>query len=146
MAPRTELVGKSYSPFEYEVGREKIREYARAVGETNPLHLEPEAARASGFANVVAPPMFCVVYSAGAMAPAVLDPELALNLAMMVHGSQEFEWFDPVVAGDVIETRVTVKEIYDKGGMEFYVWGSESKNQRGTPVVKGTWTNIVRAG
>jgi acyl dehydratase len=146
LAPKAELVGKSYTPFEYEVGREKIREYARAVGETNPLHLDPEAARAAGFANVVAPPMFCVVYSAGAMGPAILDPELGINLAMMVHGSQEFQWFDPVVAGDTIETQATVKELYEKGGMEFYVWESESKNQNGTPVVKGTWTNIVRGG
>jgi acyl dehydratase len=90
--------------------------------------------------------MFCVVYSAGAMGPAILDPELGINLAMMVHGSQEFQWFDPVVAGDTIETQATVKELYEKGGMEFYVWESESKNQNGTPVVKGTWTNIVRGG
>ena len=55
--------------FEYEVGREKIREYAHAVGEANPVHLDPEAARAAGFRDVVAPPMFCVVYSAGAMGP-----------------------------------------------------------------------------
>jgi acyl dehydratase len=146
LALKEELVGKSYTPFEYEVGREKIREYARAVGETNPIHLDPDAARAAGFSNVVAPPMFCVVYSAGAMGPAVLDPELAINLAMMVHGSQQFEWFEPVVAGDLISTEVTVREIYEKGGMQFYVWESKSTNQGGAPVVKGTWTNIVRAG
>ncbi len=146
MAVGTELIGKDYPPFEYEVGREKVREYARAVGEENPIHLDPEAARAAGFQNVVAPPMFCVVYSAGAMGPAVLDPDLAINLALMVHGSQEFEWLEPVVAGDTITTKVTVKNLYEKNGMEFYVWESESTNQEGRPVVKGTWTNIVRAG
>ena len=146
MAVKTELIGKDYPPFEYEVGREKVREYARAVGEENPIHLDPEAARAAGFQNVVAPPMFCVVYSAGAMGPAVLDPDLAINLALMVHGSQEFEWLEPVVAGDTITTKVTVKNLYEKNGMEFYVWESESTNQEGRPVVKGTWTNIVRAG
>ena len=52
----------------------------------NPVHHDPEAARAAGFRNVVAPPMFCVVYSAGAMGPAILDPELGINLMMMVHG------------------------------------------------------------
>src|SRR2546422_10446996 len=144
MAIKQELKGKTHPPFEYEVGREKIREYARAVGETNPVYLEPEAAKAAGFANVVAPPMFCVVYSAPAMGPAVLDPELEINLALMVHGGQEFEWFEPVVAGDEITTEVTVKDLYEKGGMKFYVWESESKNQKGSTVVKGTWTNIVR--
>jgi acyl dehydratase len=57
----TEAVGKTYAPTVYAVGREKIREYAHAVGETNPLHLDPEAARAAGHRDVVAPPMFCVV-------------------------------------------------------------------------------------
>jgi acyl dehydratase len=136
--------GKTYPPFEYEVGREKIREYAYAVGEHNMVHHDPGAARAAGFRNVVAPPMFCVVYSAGAMAPAVLDPELGIDLAMMVHGSQEFEWSEPVVAGDTITTTVKMKDRFDKNGMKFYVWGSESTNQDGQNVVKGTWTNIVR--
>jgi acyl dehydratase len=138
--------GKTYPPFEYEVGREKIREYSNAVGETDSVHHDPEAAREAGFRNVVAPPMFCVVYSAGAMAPAILDPDLAINLMLMVHGGQEFEWGEPVVAGDTITTGVTVKDIYEKNGMKFYVFESESKNQNGDTTVKGTWTNIVRGG
>jgi acyl dehydratase len=138
-------VGKKYPSFEYEVGREKIREYARAVGEENPVHLDPEAARAAGFRNVVAPPMFCVVYSAGAMGPAILDPEIGINLMMMVHGGQEFEWFEPVVAGDAITTQATLKDISAKNGMTFYVFESESHNQDGQPTVRATWTNIERS-
>jgi len=138
--------GKTYPPFEYEVGREKIREYANVVGESNPVHHDPEAARAAGFRGVVAPPMFCVVYSAGAMGPVLLDPELGINLMMMVHGSQEFEWHEPVCAGDVVTTRATLKDTFDKNGMKFYVFESESKNQEGKTTVKGTWTNIVRGG
>jgi acyl dehydratase len=144
LTPTSDLIGKTYPPYEYEVGREKIREYAHAVGETNPVYLDPDAARAAGFENVVAPPLFCVVYSAGAMAPAVLDPELKIDLGRMVHGSQEFEWHQPVVAGDAITTTTTVKDIYEKNGMSFYVWESESKNRNGATVVRGTWTNIVR--
>jgi acyl dehydratase len=139
-------IGKTHPPFEYEVGREKIREYANVVGESDPVHHDPGAARAAGFRGVVAPPMFCVVYSAGAMGPVILDPELGINLMMMVHGSQEFEWHEPVCAGDVVTTRATVKDIFDKNGMKFYVFESESKNQEGETTVKGTWTNIVRGG
>jgi acyl dehydratase len=139
-------VGKVYPPFEYEVGREKIREYAHAVGETNPVHYDRGAARQAGFRNVVAPPMFCVVYSAGAMAPAILDPQLGINLMMMVHGSQEFEWDEPVVAGDTISTAARVREIYEKNGMKFFVFETVSKNQDGKTTAKGTWTNIVRGG
>lgn len=137
-------VGKEYAPFEYEVGREKIREYANVVGESNPVHHDPEAARAAGFRGVVAPPMFCVVYSAGAMGPAILDPETGINLMMMVHGGQEFEWGAPVCAGDTITTTARLRDVSEKNGMTFYVFESESKNQDGETTVKGTWTNIVR--
>jgi acyl dehydratase len=144
LAVEKEAIGKRYPTHDYAVGREKIREYARAIGESNPVYHEPDAARAAGFADVVAPPMFCVVYSAPAMGPAVLDPELGINLALMVHGGQEFEWHEPVVSGDEVTTAVTVEDVYEKDGMEFYVWKSESTNQDGATVVKGTWTNIVR--
>lgn len=139
-------VGKSYPPFEYEVGREKIREYANAVGESNAVFQDSDAAKAAGFRGVVAPPMFCVVYSAGAMGPAIVDPELGINLMMMVHGGQEFEWAEPVVAGDTITTTARVKDIYEKGDMKFFVFETESTNQNGDTTVKATWTNIVRGG
>jgi acyl dehydratase len=140
----TKAAGKTYEPKTYAVGREKVREYANAVGETNPVHLDVEAARAAGYDDVVAPPMFAVVYSAPAMAPAVLDPEIGMNLAMMVHGGQEFEWDRPVVAGDEITTTASVKDISERDGKGFYVFETVSTNQDGDTVATGTWTNIVR--
>ena len=138
--------GKAYPPFEYEVGREKIREYANAVGEWNPVHHDRDAARAAGFRDVVAPPMFAVVYSTGSVAPGVLDPEVGINLARMLHGSQEFVWGEPVCSGDTITTTTTLGNLYEHGGMEFYVFESLSMNQDGQETVRGTWTNIVRGG
>jgi acyl dehydratase len=140
----TDVIGKSYAPVLYAVGREKVREYARAVGESNPLYLDVDAARAAGHPDVVAPPMFAVVYSALAVGPAVLDPEVGINLAMMVHGSQEFRWGPLVVAGDEITTSVTVKDVAVRDGRGFYVFESVSENQRGERVCTGIWTNIVR--
>ena len=144
MPVNQDAVGKQWPPVTYEVGLEKIREYAHAVGETNPVHLDREAALAAGFRDVVAPPMFCVVYSAPAMGPAVLDPEVGINLAAMVHGSQEFQWGEPVCAGDVITTQPRLAEAYEKDGRGFYVFLSESTNSDGNLTVRGTWTNIVR--
>ena len=140
----TSKIGKSYPAFTYEVGKEKIREFALAVGEDNPVYFDREAAKGAGFRDVVAPPMFVVVYSAGAMGPAVLDPEIGINLAMMVHGGQEFVWSEPVCAGDAITTEGTAKDIYEKDGKGFYVFESISKNQDGQEVARATWTNIVR--
>ena len=128
----------------YAVGREKVREYAYAVGESDARCLDPEAARAAGFADVVAPPMFAAVYCAPAIAPAVLDPEVGIDYARMVHGAQAFTWHEPVVAGDEITTEASLEEQTERGGLQFYVFRSESKNQRGELVCEGRWTNIVR--
>ena len=144
MPVNTQAIGKTYEPIVYSVGREKIKEYARAVGETNPVHLEVEAARAAGYEDVVAPPMFAVVYSAPAVGPALFDPDIELNFAMMVHGGQEFEWGAPVVAGDEITTATRVEDISERDGRGYYVFESISRNQRGEQVCRGTWTNIVR--
>jgi acyl dehydratase len=137
-------VGKAYSPVDYAVGREKVREFALATGETNPLHLDVEAARAEGHADVVAPPMFAVVYAVPALAAAMFDPELGLDFARMVHGSQELAWGPLVVAGDEVTTRATVADVSERVGMGFFTFRSESVNQRGETVCTGTWMNTVR--
>jgi acyl dehydratase len=128
----------------YAVGREKVREFAQAVGETDPRYLDPDAARAAGFADVVAPPMFAAVYCAPAIGPAILDPDHAIDYARMVHGAQEFTWHEPVVAGDEITTEAELEETSERAGLKFYVFKTTSANQRGALVSEGRWTNIVR--
>jgi acyl dehydratase len=137
-------VGKAYPPVTYAVGREKVREYARAVGETNPLYLDLEAARVAGYADVVAPPMFAVVYSSPAVTQAMFDPELGVDFARVVHGAQELVWGPLVVAGDEVTTTTTVKDISERGEMKFFVFEAASNNDRDEQVCRGTWTVIVR--
>src|ERR1035441_4372043 len=130
MSINTQAIGKRYPPVVYAVGREKIKEYAHAVGETNPLHTDHEAARAAGHADVVAPPMFAVVYAGRAVAPLLFGG---------VGGVGPL-----VIAGDEITTTTSVREIAERGGMGFYVFESVSVNQRSETVCTGTWRNIVR--
>ena len=144
MAIKTEAIGKEWPATTYEVGKEKIGEYARVVGLDNPVHTDREAARAAGYRDVVAPPMFCVVYSAPALGPAMFDDEVAMNFATMVHGGQEFEWGDVVCSGDEITTTPKCLSIEEKMGNGFYVFESTSVNQGGEQVLRGVWTNIVR--
>jgi acyl dehydratase len=144
MPIKTDAIGKEWPATTYQVGREKIKEYARALGIENPVHFDVEAARAAGFRDVVAPPMFAVVYSGPAMAPAILDPEVGINFATMVHGGQVFEWDEPACSGDEITTTAKCTEIYEKDGKGFYVFESVSDNQNGDRVVRAVWTNIVR--
>ncbi len=145
MGLSTEAAGKRYAALTYAVGREKVREYASAVGETNQIHFDLEVARGAGYPDVVAPPMFAVVYCLPSIATAIFDPEVGIDTAMMVHGEQAFSWGPLVVAGDEVTTTTTVSSISERGGMGFYVFETTSANQRGETVCTGTWTNIVRA-
>jgi acyl dehydratase len=128
----------------YAVGREKVREYAHAVGEQSPLCHDVEAARAAGYADVVAPPMFAAVYSWRALGPAVLDPEAGIDFARLVHGGQEFTWHEPVVAGDAITTEAELSDSSERAGLQYFTFTTRSVNQRGELVCEGTWLNIVR--
>src|SRR3954463_6397045 len=95
------FVSRSWPPTApYVVGREKIREFARAIGATDPEYHDPEAARALGHADVVAPPTFPVVVPLGRSRQIVDDPELGLDYSRVVHGAQRFAYVRPVVAGD----------------------------------------------
>ena len=140
----TSAKGKTYPPHTYEVGKEKIREYAQAVGEENPIYFDRERARAEGFRDIPAPPMFTVVYQWGAVVPPALDPELGMDVTRVLHAGQQFAWGEPVCAGDTITTELTVGDIYETAGNGFYVFETVSRNQDGQEVVRGTWTNIVR--
>jgi len=141
---KTEAVGKRYDPVVYAVGREKVKEYANAVGETSPLHLDVAAARAAGFADVVAPPMFAVVYQSPSVMPALFDPEVGIDFAMMVHSGQDFRWERLVVAGEELTTTTTVQAVSEKGGMGFYDFEVVTVDEAGEPVVTGIWKMLVR--
>ena len=144
MAVDAAAVGRTFVPHSYSVGREKIREYARAVGEHDPRCLDVDAARAGGHPDLVAPPMFAVVYCAAAVEEAMLDPDVGIDFAMLVHGGQEFEWGPLVHAGDEITTEVRFAHVTERIGMAFYRFASRSANQHGEEVCRGEWTQIVR--
>src|SRR4051794_13802540 len=128
----------------YLVGREKVREYATAIGEQAPICHDVEAARAAGYDDVVAPPMFAAVYSWRAMGPTVLAPEVGIDFTRLVHGAQEFTWGEPVVAGDEITTETAFVDKAQRADITVYTFSSRSVNQRGELVCEGTWTNFVR--
>jgi acyl dehydratase len=105
----------------FEVTRNDIRRFARAIGDTNPAYHDVEAAKALGHRDLVAPPTFLITAgSAGNDAGGGFfqDPTLGLVFAMVVHGEETFEFHRPVYAGDVLDGEVTVSDITDKGRNE----------------------------
>ena len=128
----------------YAAGREKIREFALAIGETYPPCLDLEAARAAGYRDLLAPPMFVAVYAGPSFRETLWSPELAVDRRLTVHGGQEFEWDTPVVAGD--ELRTTARPVDDavKGANRLILIETSTSNQDGQRVCTGRWTVIVR--
>lgn len=139
-------IGKEYPVTEYEIGREKMKEYAVAIGDMNPYYHDREAGAKSAHGDNIAPPNFAAVYNLMGCAQMFFDPELKLNMAMLVHGEQEFEFLKPVKPGDVITTTGKIVDIKEKGNNDLVVFEAESKNQDGEVVTIGRATFVIRGG
>ena len=145
MPVNSSFAGRTYPPTApYAVGREKIREFAEAVGAVDAVHTDRDVARARGYRDVIATPTFAVLVAQQCDKQLKTDPEAAIDFSRLVHGEQRFDHHRPLPAGDEITTTATVKDVSERGGMGFYVFESVSQNQREETVCTGTWTNIVR--
>jgi len=116
MALNTAKIGHRYpDTASYEVGREKIREFATAIGDESPIYRDVDAARAAGHRDVPAPPTFAIVIAQPAARQASSDPEIGVDYSRVVHGEQRFEHHEPICAGDVLTARVEVTTIRPAG-------------------------------
>jgi len=138
------MKGKEYQPVTVTVEREDVRRFADAIGEDNPLFRDSEAARAAGCAEQLAPPTFVTRMQIMTSAQVVLDRELGLNYALVVHGEQEYDWRRPIVVGEVLSTVPRIADIYSKKSNEYLVIEAEIKDARGETVVIGRTTLISR--
>jgi acyl dehydratase len=140
------FIGRSYPPTRpYEVGREKVREFAVAVGADHPAHHDPEAARALGHPDLVAPPTFPIVMSMAAGNQVIDDPALGLDYSRVVHGDQRFSYVRPVYAGDRLTCVCTVEEIISRGGHDFVTTRTDIATEDGEPVLT-VWAKLVARG
>lgn len=145
MPSPADLAGTTYPDTEpYLVGREKVREFARAVGSTDPLSLDPEAAQAAGFPDVVAPPTFAVVVQDRTLAQLLADERGGIDLSRVVHGEQRFVLARPIVAGDLLTARMTVTGVKSLGGNAMVTAESAIRDAGGAHVVTAVSTLVVR--
>jgi acyl dehydratase len=135
-----EFVGAS----PYEVGREKIRDFADAIGDPNPAYRDIDAAKALGHTDVIAPPTFAIIITMRASGTAVFDPDLGLNYALVVHGEQQFTHHRPIRAGDVLTARSTVIDIRDAGKNELLKISTELTSADGELVCTAINTIVSR--
>ncbi len=140
-----ELTERDFAPVApYLVGREKVREFARAVLATAPLHHDVEAARAAGFADVVAPPTFPIVVSEATLQQLLAEPDAGIDFSRVVHGDQRFTYSRPVVAGDELTATLRVTSIKSLGGNSMITSETAMVDANGEHVVTSISTLVVR--
>ena len=145
MAVNTAFAGRTYPPTSsYSVGREQLREFARAVGATHPSHHDPDAARALGHPDVVAAPTFAVVIAQRAEAQLIEDPEAGIDFSRVVHAEERFTHHRPIHAGDDLVTVLHVDAITERSGLAMVSTRCEIATPDGTPVATVRSTLAVR--
>ncbi|MEU9344305.1 MaoC family dehydratase N-terminal domain-containing protein [Streptomyces sp. NPDC048278] len=146
MALDQSFVGRTYPPTEpYEVGREKIREFAEAVGDTNPVYTDPEAAKAFGYSDVIAPPTFVFSITFRAAGQVVEDPQLGLDYSRVVHGDQKFAYRRPVRAGDRLSVTSTIEAVKSLAGNDIIDIRGDVHDEAGELVVSALTKLVSRA-
>jgi len=138
-------VGRTYPPTApYEVGREKIREFAEAIGDPNPVYRDPEAAKALGHPDVIAPPTFPIVFALPSLDAVLADPDLPLDWSRRVHGDQKFAYTRPIHVGDRLISTVTIDSIMSRGGNDMVTTRIEVTTELGESVMTATAMLVVR--
>ena len=145
MALNPDFVGRTYPPVgTYQVGREKIREFATAIGDSNPLFHDVKAASAAGYADVVAPPTFAFALAFQAMLSVVSDPELGLDYSRVVHGEEKFVYARPIVAGDELVVSSVIDTIRAAAGNDMITVRSDIATVAGEHVVTTYSLSVAR--
>jgi len=140
-----ELQGRVFAPTApYLVGREKIREFSRAVFSTSPVNSDVDAAKAAGYADLVAPPTFPVVIQESTLAQLLAEPDAGIDFTRVVHGDQRFTYSRPIVAGDELTATLAVANIKSLGGHSMITAESTIVDATGAHVVTAISTLVVR--
>ena len=145
MALDASFVGRCYpAASTYQVGREKIREFAEAIGDDNAVYRDPDAARAAGYPDLVAPPTFAMILVLRTQEELINDPKLGLDYRRMVHGSQSFNHHRPITAGDELAATLHVDGIRAMGGNDMLTVRCEITDSAGDPVTTARAMLVVR--
>jgi acyl dehydratase len=147
MGVNPDVAGRSYPPGPvFEVGREKIAEFAAAIGSSDPAHTDAGAARALGYSDVIAPPTFAIIVAQRAEAAVVQDPDARIDWSRVVHGEQRFVHHRPIVAGDRLVATLYVDSVREAGGHGMVTTRVEIVAQSGEPISTALSTIVVRGG
>ena len=144
MPVNPDLVGRAFPPTApYLVGREKVREFARAVFATDPQHTDAGAARALGYADVVAPPTFAMVIQDLTLQQLLAQPDSGIALERTIHAEQRFRYTRPIVAGDELVAQLAITGVRAVGKGAMVTSEAEITDAAGAHVVTATSVLLI---
>ncbi|MDQ1538693.1 MAG: hypothetical protein QOE58_3086 [Actinomycetota bacterium] len=147
MAVNASFTGRVYPPTEpYAVGREKIREFAQAVGADDVVHTDPAQARARGYRDVIAPPTFAILMAQKCDRQLITDPDAGIDYDRLVHGEQRFVHHRPITAGDEIVGVLAIDLVRMVGAQAMVTTRSELATIEGEPICTATSIAVIRGG
>jgi acyl dehydratase len=147
MAVNPDFVGRTYPRTgPYAVDAALVAAFAAAVGASDPVHTDAEAARGAGYADVVAPPTMAVRFSQLSERGYITDPEAGIDFSRVVHGEQRFVHHRPITAGDEVVGATTVDAVRSAGGHAMVTTRTELTTTSGEALTTSTSTIVVRGG
>ncbi len=125
------------------MGREKVREFAKAVmagKESQDLSF----AQSQGYADLVVPPTFPVVIQEQSLTLVLSDPQAKIDFSRVVHGDQRFVYQRPIIAGDELTSELTVASVKCLGGNHMVTFETEIFDAADQLVCTAISTLVVR--
>jgi len=139
-------IGHVEPAFEVLVEKGRLKFFAKATGQTDPVYTDEAAAHAAGHPDLPVPPTFLFCLEMEAPDPAAIRNLLGMDYRRLLHGEQGFVYERMAYAGDVLRFEQSIEDIYDKknGALEFVVRKTIVTNQRGESVAQLRTVSVLR--
>ena len=140
------FIGRKYDPVIFNVTEERIKLFAEATGQTDPIYYDLNYAKREGYSSLLAPPTFLTTVAYEQEDPYKYIRDLNINMGQFLHANQEYSYFLKVYGGDTIKMYQEIGDIFDKkdGQLQFIVFKSTYLNQNEKIVAKAKSTLVVR--
>ena len=143
-----QYIGHTMPKFSVPVEKGRLRFFAKAIGQTDPVYTDEAAAQAAGHPGLPVPPTFFFCLEMESPDPAAIRNLLGLDYRRLLHGEQGFTYHRMAYAGDVLTYEQRIEDIYDKkgGALEFVLRKTRVTNQRGEHVADLRSVTVQRNG
>ena len=140
------LINKRYPPISFDVEKQRLRFFAKATGQTDPVYFDEQAARENGHPSILAPPTFLTVVGHEQEKPYKYITDLGIDFGKILHAGQTYKYYKPVYAGDVITMESQIVDLYEKknGALQFIEFQSTYANQDNIMVAESLATLVAR--